>query len=107
MIPGPSSGSSCPGARTTITGPSTARPTTPVTCRSRVEPCHSRAAFGVPIRDERPPARTTPAAEFIQSTVYDMSRFRRFLGCRLPGPQGVRGAAVQVLLVDHDLVPDH
>jgi hypothetical protein len=29
---------------------------------SNVEPCHSRQAFGVPIRDDRPPASTTPAA---------------------------------------------
>ena len=35
---------------------------TPQVRRSRVEPCHSRDALGAPIRDERPPASTTPAA---------------------------------------------
>ncbi len=56
-----SAGSSCPGARTTTTGPSTARPTMPVMRRSSVDPCHSSAAFGVPMREDRPPARTMPA----------------------------------------------
>jgi hypothetical protein len=29
--------------------------------RSSVDPCHSSAALGSPIRDERPPASTMPA----------------------------------------------
>jgi hypothetical protein len=29
---------------------------------NKVEPCHSRPDFGTPMRDERPPASTTPAA---------------------------------------------
>ena len=55
------SGSSCPGARTTTTGPSVARARMPTVRRSSVDPCHSSAALGVPIRDDRPPASTTPA----------------------------------------------
>ena len=55
------SGSCWPGARTTITGPVTARATTETVRRSRVEPCQSRAALGEPMREERPPASTTPA----------------------------------------------
>ena len=58
---GGSSGSACPGARTTTTGPSVARGRMPTVRRSSVEPCHSRAALGVPIRDDRPPASTIPA----------------------------------------------
>ena len=54
-------GSGWPGAPTTTTGPSTARPTTETVRRSRVEPCHSSAAFEDPIREDRPPASTTPA----------------------------------------------
>ena len=38
------------------------RPSTRWSRYSSVEPCHSRAAFGSPIRVERPPASTTPAA---------------------------------------------
>jgi hypothetical protein len=30
--------------------------------QSRVDPCHSSAALAMPIRDERPPTSTTPAA---------------------------------------------
>jgi hypothetical protein len=33
-----------------------------------VDPCHSSAAFGVPIRDDRPPASTTPAQTAIPSS---------------------------------------
>src|SRR5215211_6265285 len=54
-------GRSCPGALTTTTGPSTTRLTMPTTRRRRVEPCHSRAAFGRPILVDRPPAKTIPA----------------------------------------------
>ena len=50
-----------------ITGPPVARETMPTVRRSNVEPCHSRAALGAPIRDDRPPARTIPA-------VFDMLR---------------------------------
>ena len=50
-----------PGARTTTTGPPAARARMPAVRRSSVEPCHSRAALGVPIREDRPPASTTPA----------------------------------------------
>ena len=53
-----SAGNACPGADTTTTGPSTDRATIPVTRRSRVEPCQSSAAFGEPIREDRPPAST-------------------------------------------------
>ena len=52
----------------TITGPSTALATTPVTRRSSVEPCHSSAALDAPILVERPPANTTPTAELADST---------------------------------------
>ena len=48
-------------ARTTTTGPSTPRATTPHVRRSSVEPCQSSHAFGVPMRLERPPASTIPA----------------------------------------------
>ena len=54
-------GSSWPAARTTTTGPSTARATRPTARRTSVEPCHSSVAFGAPMRVERPPARTMPA----------------------------------------------
>src|SRR5262249_52000399 len=60
-VPSGSSGRSWPVARTTTTGPFAARATIPTVRRSRVDPCHSRAALGVPIRDDRPPASTTPA----------------------------------------------
>ena len=53
-------GSSWPGALTTTTVPAAA-PTRPATWPSSVDPCHSRPALGVPIREERPPARTIPA----------------------------------------------
>ena len=56
-----SAGRSWPRARTTTTGPPVARAKMPTVRRSRVDPCHSRAALGVPIRDDRPPASTTPA----------------------------------------------
>src|SRR5262249_47527434 len=59
---GCSVGSSCPGARTTTTGPSTARCATPVTRRNSVEPCQSSAALGEPMRDDLPPARTIAPA---------------------------------------------
>ena len=55
------SGRSWPGARTTTTGPFAARATIPAVLRSRVDPCHSRAALGVPMREDWPPASTTPA----------------------------------------------
>ena len=48
-------------ARTTTTGPSTARATMPAARRTSVEPCHSSAPSGVPMRVERPPASTMPA----------------------------------------------
>jgi len=43
------------------TGPFVARAPIPTVRRSNVDPCHSRAALAVPIRDDRPPASTTPA----------------------------------------------
>jgi hypothetical protein len=33
----------------------------PTVRRSSVDPCHSKAAFDVPIREDSPPASTTPA----------------------------------------------
>ena len=38
------------------------RATIPVTRRSRVEPCHSSAALGEPMREDLPPASTIAAA---------------------------------------------
>jgi len=35
---------------------------------SSVAPCHSREALARPIRDDRPPARTTPAAAPVRPT---------------------------------------
>ena len=64
--PGGSGGSSHvppPSApTTTTTGPVTVRMSSAAVRYSNVEPCHSREDFGVPIRDDRPPASTTPAA---------------------------------------------
>ena len=60
--PPASAGNDCPRADTTITGPVTDRATIPVTRRSSVEPCQSSAALGEPMREERPPASTIPAA---------------------------------------------
>ena len=59
----PAAGRAGPGreARTTTTGPPVARARMPTVRRSSVDPCHSSAALGVPIRDDRPPASTTPA----------------------------------------------
>src|SRR5258708_32772406 len=55
----------------------------PTVRRSNVEPCHSRAALGVPIRDERPPASTIPAElDMVQSYVL---RGKRLLGLRRGG----------------------
>ena len=42
--------------------PAAPRATIPQTRRSSVEPCQSSHAFGVPMRLERPPASTIPAA---------------------------------------------
>ena len=53
-VPSGRSGRSWPVARTTTTGPLVARATIPTVRRSSVDPCHSRAALGVPIRDDRP-----------------------------------------------------
>ena len=69
------SGSCCPGARTTTTGPVTERATTETVRRSSVEPCQSRAALGEPMRDERPPASTTPAV--FSTTIVMLSPFPR------------------------------
>src|SRR5262245_24146988 len=60
--PAGSGGNSCPGAATTTTGPSTARDSTAAARKSNVDPCHSSPAFAAPIRVDRPPASTTPAA---------------------------------------------
>ena len=49
--------------------PVTARATIPVTRRSSVEPCQSRAAFGEPMREDRPPASTIPAASSMGTIV--------------------------------------
>src|SRR5690348_6254118 len=66
-VPSGRSGRSWPPARTTTTGPSAARATIPTVRRSSVDPCHSSAAFAVPIREDRPPASTTPAEPAISS----------------------------------------
>src|ERR1700678_3117836 len=60
-VPAGRSGRTWPFARTTTTGPPVARATMPTVRRSSVDPCHSSAALGVPIREDRPPASTTPA----------------------------------------------
>src|SRR5262249_3314295 len=65
-----------PAARTTTTGPSTARATIPTVRPRSVDPCHSRAALGVPIREDRPPASTTPA-QAITSPGYASRRIGR------------------------------
>ena len=66
-VPFGRSGRSWPPARTTTTGPSVARATIPTVRRSSVDPCHSSAAFGVPIREDWPPASTTPAEPAMSS----------------------------------------
>ena len=58
---GGSAGRSWPRARTTTTGPPVARARMPTVRRSSVDPCHFRPALGAPIRDDHPPASTTPA----------------------------------------------
>jgi NAD(P)-dependent dehydrogenase (short-subunit alcohol dehydrogenase family) len=68
-------------ARTTTTGPSTVRATTPMVRRRSVDPCHSRVAFGAPIRDERPPASTMPAVRGVTRPIVDTADTgRRCLG---------------------------
>src|SRR5215470_8606590 len=70
------SGRSWPAARTTTTGPFTARATIATVRPSSVDPCHSSAALGVPIREDRPPASTTPA-QAITSPGYASRRIGR------------------------------
>ena len=63
-----SSGRSWPLALTTTTGPPVARARMPTVRASRVDPCHSSDALGAPIREDRPPASTTPAEAAISAS---------------------------------------
>src|SRR5690606_32431339 len=74
--------------RTTTTSPPTARPTNPVTRRSSDVPCHCSAALSRPIRVDRPPASTTPAAGSARSMGTRCHAARRdggSSGARVPG----------------------
>src|SRR4051794_2189702 len=59
--PAGSGGSAWPAACTTTPAPSTLLSTTLQTCASSDVPPQGSAAFGLPIRRDRPPARITPA----------------------------------------------
>ena len=72
-----SSGSDCPGAMTTMIGPDSARASTPQARCTSVERCHSSPAFGVPIRDERPPASTIPADVHVSERRWSAAPSRR------------------------------
>ena len=75
-----------------------ARDAVPTARRSSVEPCQSSAAFGVPMRSERPPASTMPALRSVTERVREgvVGRGGRTARSAPPRPRGARRARPRV-----------